>query len=63
MELGAEAVLINTAIAFQPKKSNTNGWSYEICSYCWEDLVIKLEESPKKPYATASSPIDGLIQF
>jgi thiazole synthase len=61
MELGADAVLTNTAIA-QAKDPI-------LMATAMRDAVIAGRNSylagriPKKPYATASSPIDGMIQF
>ena len=61
MELGAEGVLTNTAIA---------GASDPILMAQAMKEAVKAGRMsylagriPKKPYATASSPIDGLIQF
>lgn len=61
MELGADAVLTNTAIAGAKNPI--------LMAEAMRDAVIAGRKSylagriPKKPYATASSPIDGLIQF
>ena len=61
MELGAEGVLTNTAIA-QAKNPI-------LMAEAMKNAVIAGRMSyeagriPKKPYATASSPVDGLIQF
>jgi len=61
MELGAEGILANTAIA---QASNPM-----MMAEAFKHAVIagrfgyKAGRIPKKPYATASSPIDGLIQF
>jgi thiazole synthase len=61
MELGADAVLTNTAIA-QAKDPI-------LMAKAMKDAVRAGRSSylagriPKKPYATASSPIDGMIQF
>ena len=61
MELGADAVLTNTAIA-QAK-------SPILMAKAMKDAVKAGRNSylagriSKKPYATASSPIDGLIEF
>ena len=61
MELGAEGVLTNTAIA---QSANPI-----MMAEAMKHAVIAGRKSylagriPKKPYATASSPIDGLIQF
>jgi thiazole synthase len=61
MELGADAVLTNTAIA-QAKDPI-------LMAIAMKDAVKAGRNSylagriPKRPYATASSPIDGMIQF
>ena len=61
MELGADGVLTNTAIA---QANNPI-----LMAQAMADAVIAGRKSylagriAKKPYATASSPIDGLIQF
>ena len=61
MELGADGVLTNTAIA---QSANPI-----MMAEAMKHAVIAGRKSylagriPKKPYATASSPIDGLIQF
>jgi thiazole synthase len=61
MELGAEAILTNTAIA--------QAQNPILMAEAMKDAVIAGRKSylagriPKKPYATASSPVDGLIQF
>lgn len=61
MELGADAVLTNTAIAGAKNPI--------LMAEAMRDAVIAGRKSylagriPKKPYATASSPVDGLIQF
>lgn len=61
MELGADGILANTAIA-----QATNPI---LMAQAFKNAVIagrmgyKAGRIPKKPYATASSPIDGLIQF
>ncbi len=61
MELGAEAVLTNTAIACAANPI--------LMAKAMRQAVLAGRLSyqagriPKKPYATASSPIDGLIQF
>ena len=61
MELGADAILANTAIA-QAKNPM-------MMAQAFKNGVIAGRQGylagriPKKPYATASSPIDGLIQF
>ncbi|RUM43653.1 MAG: thiazole synthase [Hydrogenimonas sp.] len=61
MELGADAVLTNTAIA-QAKEPI-------LMAEAMKHAVIAGRKSylagriPKRPYATASSPVDGMIQF
>ena len=61
MELGAEAVLTNTAIACaQNPILMAEAMKYAVIS---GRMGYKAGRIPKKPYATASSPIDGLIQF
>jgi thiazole synthase len=61
MELGAEGILANTAIA--------QAQNPMMMAEAFRDATIAGRKSylagriPKKPYATASSPIDGLIQF
>ena len=61
MELGAEGVLTNTAIA-QAKHpiQMAEAMKYAVKSGRLAYLAGRI---PKKPYATASSPVDGLIQF
>ena len=61
MELGASAVLTNTAIA-QAKNpiKMAEAMKYAVIS---GRLSYKAGRIIKKPYATASSPIDGLIGF
>jgi thiazole synthase len=61
MELGSEAVLTNTAIA-QAKDpiQMAKAMKYAIIA---GRMSYKAGRIPKKPYATASSPMDGLIQF
>jgi thiazole synthase len=61
MELGAEAVLTNTAIAqAQNPILMAEAMKYAVIA---GRMGYKAGRIPKKPYATASSPIDGLIQF
>jgi len=61
MELGAEAVLTNTAIACaQNPIQMAEAMKYAVIA---GRMGYKAGRIPKKPYATASSPIDGLIQF
>ena len=60
MELGADAVLMNTAIA----GSNDPGAMAEAMSFAVKAgrLAFKAGRIPRKLYATASSPIDGTIR-
>ncbi|NLO17062.1 MAG: thiazole synthase [Arcobacter butzleri] len=61
MELGADGVLTNTAIAgAKDPISMARAMKYAVMA---GRLSYKAGRIPKKPYATASSPIDGLIQF
>ncbi|MCG3717230.1 thiazole synthase, partial [Aliarcobacter butzleri] len=61
MELGADAVLANSAIACaQNPIQMAEAMKYAVIA---GRLGYKAGRIPKKPYATASSPIDGLIQF
>jgi thiazole synthase len=61
MELGADAVLTNTAIAQAQEPI--------LMAQAMKDAVRAGRHSylagriPKKPYATASSPVDGMVQF
>lgn len=61
MELGADAVLTNTAIA--------QAQNPILMAKAMKDAVRAGRQSylagriPKKPYATASSPVDGMVQF
>ncbi len=61
MELGADGVLTNTAIA-QAKDpiKMAEAMKYGVQAGRLAYLAGRI---PKKPYATASSPVDGLIQF
>ncbi|AXX91252.1 thiazole synthase [Malaciobacter molluscorum LMG 25693] len=61
MELGADAVLTNTAIA-QAKDpiKMAEAMKYAVIA---GRMGYEAGRIPKKPYATASSPVDGLIQF
>jgi thiazole synthase len=61
MELGAEAVLTNTAIA-QAKDPLKMAEAMKHAVIAGR-MGYKAGRIPKKPYATASSPVDGLIQF
>lgn len=61
MELGAEAVLTNTAIA-QAKNPMQMAEAMKHAVIAGR-MSYQAGRIPKKPYATASSPIDGLIQF
>ena len=61
MELGAEAVLTNTAIACANDPiAMATAMKHAVIA---GRLGYKAGRIPKKPYATASSPVDGLIQF
>ncbi|MBU1643354.1 thiazole synthase [bacterium] len=61
MELGADGVLTNTAIA-QAKNPMVmaEAMKHAIIAGRMSYLAGRI---PKRPYATASSPIDGMIQF
>ena len=61
MELGADAVLTNTAIA-QAKEPivMAEAMKHAVIAGRMSYLAGRI---PKRPYATASSPIDGMIQF
>ena len=61
MELGADAVLTNTAIA-QAKEPivMAEAMKYAVIAGRMSYLAGRI---PKRPYATASSPVDGMIQF
>ncbi len=61
MELGADGVLTNTAIA-QAKDPITMAIAMKHAVFAGR-LSYLAGRIPKKPYATASSPTDGLIQF
>jgi thiazole synthase len=61
MELGAEGILANTAIA-QAQNPLTMAKAFKYATIAGR-ASYKAGRIPKKPYATASSPIDGLIQF
>ncbi|OPX26605.1 MAG: thiazole synthase [Campylobacteraceae bacterium 4484_166] len=61
MELGADAILANTAIA-QAKDPINMAKAFKYATIAGR-LSYLSGRIPKKPYATASSPIDGLIQF
>lgn len=61
MELGAEGVLTNTAIAqAQNPMLMAEAMKHAIQAGRSSYLAGRI---PKRPYATASSPIDGMIQF
>ncbi len=61
MELGASGVLTNTAIAqAQNPMIMAQAMKHAVIAGRMSYLAGRI---PKKPYATASSPIDGLIQF
>jgi len=61
MELGADGVLTNTAIA-QAKNpiAMAEAMKYAVIA---GRMAYKAGRIPKKPYATASSPLEGLIEF
>ncbi|WP_457593231.1 thiazole synthase [Hydrogenimonas sp.] len=61
MELGADAVLTNTAIA-QAKEPivMAEAMKHAVAAGRLSYLAGRI---PKRPYATASSPVDGMIQF
>ncbi|MRJ07240.1 MAG: thiazole synthase [Epsilonproteobacteria bacterium] len=61
MELGADGVLTNTAIAQakDPVKM-AEAMKYGVIA---GRMAYKAGRIPKKPYATASSPTEGMIQF
>ncbi|WP_456450166.1 thiazole synthase [Hydrogenimonas sp.] len=61
MELGADAVLTNTAIA-QAKNpiQMAEAMKHAVIAGRMSYLAGRI---PKRPYATASSPVDGMIQF
>jgi thiazole synthase len=61
MELGADAVLTNTAIA-QAKDPIAMAQAMKHAVIAGR-LSYQAGRIPKRPYATASSPIDGMIQF
>jgi thiazole synthase len=60
MELGADAVLMNTAIA----GANDPGAMAEAMSFAVKAgrLAYRAGRIPRKLYATASSPVDGTIR-
>ena len=61
MELGAEGVLTNTAIAqAQNPMIMAEAMKHAIQAGRMSYLAGRI---PKRPYATASSPVDGMIQF
>lgn len=61
MELGADAVLTNTAIALAKDPiAMARAMKYAVMA---GRESYKAGRIVKKPYATASSPVDGLIQF
>jgi thiazole synthase len=61
MELGADGVLTNTAIA-QAKDPMimAEAMKHAVRAGRMSYLAGRI---PKKPYATASSPVNGMIQF
>lgn len=61
MELGVDGVLTNTAIACSTNPIQmAEAMKHAVIA---GRLGYKSGRIPKKPYATASSPLDGLIQF
>ncbi|HIP13478.1 MAG TPA: thiazole synthase [Arcobacter sp.] len=61
MELGADAILANTAIAqAQNPMMMAEAFKHAVIA---GRMGYKAGRIPKKPFATASSPMDGLIQF
>jgi len=61
MELGADGVLTNTAIAkAQDPIAMAEAMKHAVIA---GRLAFKAGRIPKKPYATASSPLEGLIEF
>jgi len=61
MELGADGVLTNTAIAqAQNPMIMAEAMKYAVLAGRRSYLAGRI---PKKPYATASSPVNGMIQF
>ena len=59
MELGADAVLMNTAIAgAQDPIAMAEAMKYAVCA---GRLAYKAGRIPRKLYATASSPIEGML--
>ncbi|KIM12778.1 MAG: thiazole synthase [Sulfuricurvum sp. PC08-66] len=61
MELGAAGVLTNTAIAqAQDPIAMATAMKHAVIAGRMSYLAGRI---PKRPYATASSPIDGMIQF
>ena len=61
MELGADGVLTNTAIA-QAKDPIRMAEAMKYAVIAGRE-AYKAGRIPKKPYATASSPLEGLIEF
>jgi thiazole synthase len=61
MELGVEGILANTAIA-QASDPIAMAQAFKYATIAGR-LSYKAGRIAKKPYATASSPVDGLIQF
>jgi len=61
MELGADGVLTNTAIA-QSKNPIAMAEAMKYAVLAGRN-AFKAGRIPKKPYATASSPLEGLIEF
>jgi thiazole synthase len=61
MELGADGILANTAIA-QAQNPMQMAEAFKLAVQAGR-IGYKAGRIAKRPYATASSPIDGLIQF
>jgi len=61
MELGVDGILANTAIA-QAKNPMLMAQAFKNAVTAGR-MSYKAGRIAKKPYATASSPVDGLIQF
>jgi thiazole synthase len=59
MELGADAVLMNTAIALaQDPVAMAQAMKLSVTA---GRLAFRAGRIPRKPYASASSPVDGVI--
>jgi thiazole synthase len=61
MELGADGILTNTAIAqADDPMTMAVAMKHAVLAGRMSYLAGRI---PKRPYATASSPVDGMIQF